>query len=99
MRKTYKIACCVLFSIIIVLTLILFLYLQKTYTVVFDTKGGTIYPAIEVKPSHNFIAPPDPVREGYIFEGWYEEKNDTLYNFDNKVTNSLTLVAKWKSII
>lgn len=99
MRKNYKVVCYVLSSIIIVLSLILFLYLGKTYSVIFDTKGGTIYKTIEVRPSHNFVQPPDPIMEGYIFEGWYLKSTDTLYDFNNKVTSDITLVAKWKSVV
>jgi len=51
MSKPYKVSCYVLATIIAILTAALILYLQKTFTVTFDTKGGTIYQAVEVRPN------------------------------------------------
>ncbi len=42
--------------------------------------------------------PIDPIKEGYIFNGWYKDKyfvEKWNFNFD-KITNNTTLYAKWK---
>ena len=39
--------------------------------------------------------PTDPTKEGYEFVCWTLNGNE--YNFDNPVTGSITLVAKWKA--
>lgn len=72
------------------------------YTVQFDPDGGnwdgsTASQVVEV--TYGTIAnvkPADPVKEGYIFLGWYQ--NDQLWNFNNdKVTEDITLTAKWEN--
>lgn len=40
--------------------------------------------------------PEDPVKEGDVFEGWYLG-DDTEYDFDKFVTESITLYAKWQN--
>ena len=37
--------------------------------------------------------PADPKRDGYRFDGWYH--NNSLYGFDTKVYDDITLQAKW----
>lgn len=34
-------------------------------------------------------------REGYIFEGWFEEGAETAFDFSTPISHDLTLVAKW----
>ena len=45
----------------------------------------------------SITAPNDPVREGYVFDGWYKESTyDNLWNFNTeKVIADTTLYAKW----
>jgi len=38
----------------------------------------------------------DPVREGYVFEGWYLDKEQTARYGGEPVTQDLTLYAKWR---
>ena len=68
----------------------------STYQVTFETDGGSTkpgdqsvsYPYGRVKrPS------PDPVRDGYQFDGWFI--GEVAYNFSKPVTENLTLTAKW----
>lgn len=99
MSKPYKVTCYVLASIIAVLSAALILYLQKTFTVTFDTKGGTIYQAVEVRPNSSVIKPSDPVMEGYIFDGWYIGTTNKEFDFDTKIVNDITITAKWKSVV
>ena len=99
MSKPYKLTCIVLASVITVLTVLLILYLQKTFTVTFDTKGGTIYQAVEVKPNATVIKPLDPVMEGYVFDGWYVESSDTKFDFATKIADDITITAKWKAVV
>ncbi|GHT50374.1 hypothetical protein AGMMS49982_05570 [Bacteroidia bacterium] len=40
--------------------------------------------------------PVDPVRDGYYFEGWYDNLDKTNpWRFTNIVSNSMTIYAKW----
>ncbi|MBE6147940.1 MAG: hypothetical protein E7167_00295 [Firmicutes bacterium] len=99
MSKPYKVSCYVLATIIAILTAALILYLQKTFTVTFDTKGGTIYQAVEVRPNTEVMKPSDPIMEGYIFDGWYVGTTDTEFDFNTKIIDDITITAKWKSIV
>ncbi len=54
------------------------------------------------EPSHvvdgnRVNAPTQPTKNNYRFLGWY--LGDTLWNFENAVTESITLIAKWESTI
>ncbi|MBE7049364.1 MAG: hypothetical protein E7394_01160 [Ruminococcaceae bacterium] len=67
------------------------------YTVNFETDGGTKIPLSSVTRNAKLIKPEDPVKDGYIFDGWYTEKDfENLYDFQSKVTENLTLYAKWR---
>ena len=68
----------------------------SAYMVAFDTDGGSeapdpqqvSYPYGRVKrPS------PDPVRKGFLFDGWFI--GEVAYDFSKPVTKNLTLTAKW----
>ncbi len=65
------------------------------YTVTFDSKQGSSVLPQTVNWNTKISRPSDPVREGYDFLGWY--LNNEEYNFDEFVTDNMTLTAKWKS--
>lgn len=76
--------------------------LQITYTVSFDSRGGSVIPGISaVKAQSTINEPKEPERAGYSFEGWYTEAAYvTLWDFhSNKVMRNLTLFAKWTAEI
>ena len=65
-----------------------------TYTVTFDTAGGTAVSPETVAHGGTATAPSDVTREGYVFAGWY--LGDEKYDFTTPVTEDLTLVARWE---
>ncbi len=65
----------------------------KTYTITFDTNGGSNVSSLEIKEKDLIVKPEDPTREGYTFAGWY--LNDELYDFTSPVKENLTLEARW----
>lgn len=68
-----------------------------TYTVKFETNGGSEVENQKVKSNSKVTKPEDPTREGYKFEGWFvDEELESAYDFDTKVTKSFTLYAKWE---
>ena len=89
----------IVIAVIIVLLLIfaaILLFSNQKYTVTFDSKGGTLVEAQEVKKNGTVTKPTDPTREGYIFLGWYTSETSTVeYDFDTKVVEDITLIAKW----
>ena len=69
----------------------------ETFTVTFDTKGGSAIESITAV-SGSVIEKPenDPERSGYDFKGWYldEECTETV-EFPYTVTGDVTFYAKW----
>ena len=66
-----------------------------TYTVTFNTDGGSAIEAQTVVDGEAATAPVVPTKEGYTFAGWYLD--DAPYNFETPVTADITLVAKWEA--
>ncbi|HHT44462.1 MAG TPA: hypothetical protein GXZ89_03055, partial [Fastidiosipila sp.] len=60
----------------------------------FDTAGGDSIPDISVDASGELTLPPDPVREGYTFLGWYE--NGHRFDPLKPLVDDFTLVATWE---
>ena len=72
-----------------------------TYTVSFDTDGGSsVADLTDVVVGTTITVPATPTKVGYTFEGWYKEASyDTLWNFGaDTVTGDTTLYAKWEAI-
>ena len=62
----------------------------KEYTVTFSDGVASQ----KVKEGEKATKPADPVKEGFVFKGWFV--NDTLYDFNSAVTADVTLTAKWE---
>lgn len=77
-------------------TVIAVYYTRNTYTVSFETNGGSYVSSIfDVKHGAKVAAPAEPTRAGYTFAGWLN--GETAFDFINTpVTGNLTLTAKWK---
>ena len=68
----------------------------SAFTVRFDTGGGSPKPADQTVPSPYGRAKrpsPDPVREGFLFDGWFT--GQVAYDFSRPVDKDLTLAAHW----
>ncbi|RYQ12463.1 InlB B-repeat-containing protein [Bifidobacterium pseudolongum] len=67
-----------------------------SFTVAFDTNGGSGNTVVSVVSGKTVTAPAAPTREGYTFAGWYTAKNGgSKYDFAKPVTTDLTLYARW----
>ena len=64
------------------------------YTINYDSNGGTSIDSVVVKDGEKAPMPNGPIRDNYIFTGWY--LNDEEYDFDTPVNEDITLVAKWE---
>jgi uncharacterized repeat protein (TIGR02543 family) len=69
----------------------------NTYTVTFDSQGGSAVSPQDVAYGGLLTKPAAPTRTGYTFGGWYKESSCTnLWNFgSDTVTGTTTLYAKW----
>lgn len=66
------------------------------HIVCFYSLGGSVTAPVEVYEGETTEKPEDPVREHYIFGGWYtDEICQTEYDFSTPVTADLSLFAKW----
>ena len=68
-------------------------------SVSFDCLDGLASVSMTVYEGETVNRPVDPGREGYVFDGWYTDKNctaDSLYGFDEPLNNSMVLYAGWR---
>jgi len=71
-------------------------YLDYDYTITYETFGGTEIESIEVKLEGEIHIPSEPIKEDYIFVGWYSDENFTsAFQFPSLAYSDLTLYAKW----
>lgn len=70
-----------------------------TYTVTFDSQGGSVVASQEVLAGNPVRRPDTPERDGYYLNGWYTSSStaaDTKWHFDtDRVTKDITLYAGW----
>lgn len=68
-----------------------------TYTVLFDSDGGTAVAQQTIEEGGKVTKPTDPTKDGNTFDGWYSDTAlTTAWDFDNDtVTANTTLHAKW----
>ena len=66
----------------------------KSYTVTFDSDGGSAVTAATVEEGKTVAEPTAPTKEGYEFKGWYD--GETAWDFATAVTKDITLKAKWE---
>lgn len=68
----------------------------NTYTVTFNTNGGTSVDPVNVQYGQKVAKPSDPTFDDRQFVGWTTDEAGTKpYGFDTPVTGDLTLYAKW----
>ena len=69
-----------------------------SFSVIF-MNGEEVYESKTVTSGETVAEPTEPVKDGYIFTGWYTDEACTkAYNFETPVTDNLTLYAGWEEI-
>ncbi len=69
-----------------------------TYTVSFDTDGGSVIAPQKVKKNGNLTAFDAPEKEGYVFGGWFTDKKFTnKFDLSSKIIANVQLYARWIS--
>ncbi|MCX8687974.1 InlB B-repeat-containing protein [Bifidobacterium sp. B4142] len=67
---------------------------SQTWTVSFDPAGGSSIGGQTIPDGGQASRPsPDPSRDGYLFDGWFQ--GDVAYDFSQPVTGKVTLTARW----
>ena len=72
----------------------------QTVQVIFDSTGGSPVAARNAVPGEKLVEPASPIRQGYIFAGWYKDSDTTLkWDFAvETVAAGMTLFARWESV-
>ena len=69
----------------------------KSYSVHFDSNGGSYVLSHTVAEGNTVTEPKSPIRDGYIFTGWYTDIDLlNLFDFRTLIKSDITLYAGWK---
>ena len=69
---------------------------EFTYTVTFNTQGGSAVSSQSVAAGEKVTIPAAPTKDGYEFGGWYyDEACTAVADLGNAVDADITLYAKW----
>lgn len=67
---------------------------KEFFSVVFDTKGGSLIDTIQVERGSKIKKPNNPSKNGYLFSNWYF--NGSIWDFSKSfVESDMTLTATW----
>ncbi|HHT37929.1 MAG TPA: InlB B-repeat-containing protein, partial [Mollicutes bacterium] len=69
---------------------------KESYLVSFDTDGGSPVNSQIVLDGEKVVEPAEPVKGGYEFVEW--QLDGVAYDFDDEVTEAITLVAIWQKV-
>ena len=73
-------------------------YIRNSYTVTFETNGGSDIPDKTIIYGQPVTEPATPTKAGFAFNGWYASSNfSSLYTFGNTISDNITLYAKWQN--
>jgi len=92
-KKLMTIMSSVILVVVFAIILILWGLNNKSYDVTFNSDGGTSVETQTIKKNKTAKKPTNPTKEGYIFDAWYYD--DAIFDFDTKITEDITLTAKW----
>lgn len=67
--------------------------MKKTYTVSFNTNGGTLMNSQQVEQNGVIVSPGVPKRDGYLFVGWYY--HGKAFDMQTRINQDYILTAKW----
>ena len=67
-----------------------------TYTITFNTNGGSVVAAITQEAGSAIVAPTAPTKTDFIFAGWYSNSGLTAaYTITTMPSENITIYAKW----
>ncbi|MBQ8178749.1 MAG: leucine-rich repeat protein [Clostridia bacterium] len=73
--------------------------IPNTYTITFDSQGGSTVNGLRVKQGQAFTLPQDPTLKDFNFGGWYlDSACTTPFTTDYEITRNITVYAKWVSV-
>ena len=72
-------------------------YSRNSYTITFNSNGGSSVLPIEKKYNDSIEAPLAPELVGYTFVGWFDEMLEEQFVFSKMPATNITLYAKWQA--
>ena len=95
-RSANIMVACLVLALVIVTA---FVVSHNGFTVKFDTDGGSQIEPQKVFHSQLVTVSEAPVKEGYVFTGWYTDRDCTNeWNLEtDTVSGSMTLYAGWQA--
>lgn len=84
----------ILLSVIVLALLFVITGCGKKFTVTFNSNGGNAIESQEIKKNERATEPTPPIKNEYIFLYW--ELDGKKYNFNDRVTKNIILVAKYE---
>ena len=93
MKKYFKKIVVLFFTVMLFLPFIV--KADETYTVTFDTQGGTEIPSQVIENGGVVVKPEDPTNGNLEFVKWVTESLQS-YDFTTPVTSNFTLKALWR---
>ncbi len=67
-----------------------------TYTISFETNGGSTISAFKVESGSKITQPTDPTKDGYSFDNWYSDTALTQrFDFALLIIEDITIYARW----
>ena len=74
----------------------LYAHWANSYTVSFNSNGGTTVDSQTVSYNNKVSQPAFPTRSGFIFGGWFSDRELAVpFDFNTLITANVTLYAKW----
>ena len=72
---------------------------SSSLSIKFNSNGGTVVDSVSVKKGGKVSDLPTPVRDGYVFGGWYLDSSfTTAFDADTVINRNYTLYAKWVAL-
>ncbi len=72
--------------------------IHDTWTITFESNGGSLVDPIEVKDGELASKPANPVKDNYTFIDWFVDSYLTVsFDWSKEITSNWTLYASWKN--
>lgn len=84
-------------ALILLIAIIVIILKNVKYSVRFVTGDGSKSATVKARKGESFVMPENPVKAGYVFAGWYEDKELTRRFLDTVIVRrkNIKVYAKW----
>ncbi len=84
-------------ALILLIAIIVIILKNVRYSVRFVTGDGSKSATVKARKGESFVMPENPVKAGYVFAGWYEDKELTRRFLDTVIVRrkNIKVYAKW----